>query len=141
MQSPGGGLGLPGFDLDPASRRNLIRQVLGDSMGTLIVTPKEVDVMVDTLSDILADGLNEALHPGHLRRRGGSNPLMLGLHALTTARNPSTWAAICSAMAAGSSPAQSLGKWEAMTVFDRPLLDVGEGVVERRAHGGSGPLD
>lgn len=64
VQSPGGGLGLPGFDLDPASRRNLIRQVLGDSMGTLIVTPKEVDVMVDTLSDILADGLNEALHPG-----------------------------------------------------------------------------
>lgn len=54
----------PVFGLDPESRRTLIRQVLGDSMGTLIVTPKEVDVMVDTLSDILADGLNEALHPG-----------------------------------------------------------------------------
>lgn len=61
---PGNGLGLPALGLDPEARRNLIRQVLGDSMGTLIVTPKEVDVMVDTLSDILSDGINEALHPG-----------------------------------------------------------------------------
>lgn len=52
------------LNLDPESRRNLIRQVLGDSMGTLVVTPKEVDVMVESISDMLADGLNEALHPG-----------------------------------------------------------------------------
>lgn len=46
------------------NRSQLIRELLGDSLGPLVVTPKEVDVMVDTLSDILADGLNEALHPG-----------------------------------------------------------------------------
>lgn len=45
-------------------RKELIAKVLGPSMGTLIVTPKEVDVLIDTLSGILADALNEALHPG-----------------------------------------------------------------------------
>lgn len=45
-------------------RRELIEEVLGPSMGTLIVTPKEVDILVDSISDILADALNEALHPG-----------------------------------------------------------------------------
>lgn len=50
--------------LDPAVRSDLIQEVLGPSMGRLVVTPKEVDLLVETLSDILADGLNEALHPG-----------------------------------------------------------------------------
>lgn len=45
-------------------RSALIKRVLGDSMGTLIVTPKEIDALVETLSDVLADGLNESLHPG-----------------------------------------------------------------------------
>lgn len=45
-------------------RREFIEEVLGPSMGTLIVTPKEVDVLVESISDILADALNEALHPG-----------------------------------------------------------------------------
>jgi len=54
----------PIYPLDAESRRSLIREVLGESMGTLVVTPKEVDVMVESISDILADGLNEALHPG-----------------------------------------------------------------------------
>lgn len=49
---------------DESTRLDMIQRVLGDSMGTLIVTPKEIDVMVETLSDVLADGLNEALHPG-----------------------------------------------------------------------------
>lgn len=48
----------------PAARKEFIRQVLGPSMGSLIVTPKEVDVLVESVSDILADSLNEALHPG-----------------------------------------------------------------------------
>lgn len=50
--------------LDSASRNELIKEILGESMGSLVVTPKEVDVLVETLSDVLADGLNEALHPG-----------------------------------------------------------------------------
>ena len=85
----------------------------------------------------------------HLRRGGGANPLIQSRESLrraadhccnlTTVRNPSISAAICSATAEGSSPAQSLGKREAMTGLDRSLLDVGKGVVEGRAHGGSGP--
>ena len=58
----GGGEGMA--HLRAVNRNQLIREVLGDSMGSLVVTPKEIDVMVDTLSDVLADGLNEALHPG-----------------------------------------------------------------------------
>lgn len=50
--------------LDAARRRAVIQQVLGDSMGRLVVTPKDIDIMVESLSDVLADGLNEALHPG-----------------------------------------------------------------------------
>ncbi len=50
--------------LDPQIRSELLQEVLGNSMGRLVVTPKEVDLLVETLSDILADGLNEALHPG-----------------------------------------------------------------------------
>ena len=50
--------------LDGARRRAVIQEVLGGWMGSLVVTPKEIDVMVDSLSDVLADGLNEALHPG-----------------------------------------------------------------------------
>lgn len=52
----------PAFDA--ARRRAVIQEVLGKSMGSLVVTPKDIDVMVDSLSDVLADGLNEALHPG-----------------------------------------------------------------------------
>jgi len=45
-------------------RRAVIQEVLGDSVGRLIVTPKDIDVMIESISDVLADGLNEALHPG-----------------------------------------------------------------------------
>lgn len=52
------------FLFDPHVRQSLVQEVLGPSMGRLVVTPKEVDLLVETLSDILADALNEALHPG-----------------------------------------------------------------------------
>lgn len=62
-QAPGGWIQMAAR-LGAAERQALFRDILGDALGPLVVTPKEVDVMVDTLSDILADGLNEALHPG-----------------------------------------------------------------------------
>ncbi len=33
-------------------------------MGNVIVTPKDIDVIIDDLSIIIANGLNIALHPG-----------------------------------------------------------------------------
>jgi spore protease len=32
-------------------------------LGTLIITPKEVDVLAKELSDVVAGGINYALHP------------------------------------------------------------------------------
>ncbi|NPV52764.1 MAG: GPR endopeptidase [Firmicutes bacterium] len=51
------------FTLTPDQKRNLIRQVLSPYMGTLIVTPKEIDDMIDDIARIVAGGLNAALHP------------------------------------------------------------------------------
>ena len=33
-------------------------------MGTLVVTPKEIDVLIDDAAWVVAAGLNVALHPG-----------------------------------------------------------------------------
>lgn len=62
--SPGGGAGANRFAVDPQMRQGLMEEVFRPFMGQLIVTPKEVDLLVESLSDILADALNEALHPG-----------------------------------------------------------------------------
>jgi len=40
----------------------LLDQVLFEGFGELVVTPKEVDMLIDYLSDIIADSLNMALH-------------------------------------------------------------------------------
>lgn len=40
----------------------MVRQVLSQNMGELVVTPKEVDMLIDDVSRIIADGLNLALH-------------------------------------------------------------------------------
>lgn len=41
----------------------LIKEVLDPFVGDLIVTPKEVDLMTDSLSKIIANGINIALQP------------------------------------------------------------------------------
>lgn len=41
----------------------MIREVLQPFIGNLMVTPKEVDNMITDLSQIIADGINLALHP------------------------------------------------------------------------------
>ncbi len=47
---------------DTKLRYPLIKEVLNDSIGELIVTPKEVDKIIDDVSKIIANGINGAVH-------------------------------------------------------------------------------
>lgn len=49
-------------DMDEDQLDIMVRQVLSENMGQLVVTPKEVDMLIDDVSRIVADGLNLALH-------------------------------------------------------------------------------
>lgn len=51
-------------DLSDEDKYALIEEVLNPFMGNVIVTPKDIDVIIDDLSIIVANGLNMALHPG-----------------------------------------------------------------------------
>ena len=42
----------------------LIKEVLEPFMPNVVVTPKEIDLIIDDLSIIIANGLNIALHHG-----------------------------------------------------------------------------
>ncbi|NLY52797.1 MAG: GPR endopeptidase [Firmicutes bacterium] len=50
--------------IDAATKRRVLRQLLEPYMGTLVVTPKEIDVLIDDAAWVVAAGLNTALHPG-----------------------------------------------------------------------------
>lgn len=41
---------------------NMVNEVLSQGMGDLVVTPKEVDMLIDDVSKIISEGLNLALH-------------------------------------------------------------------------------
>lgn len=41
-----------------------VRKVLGSHFGTMVVTPKEVDVLINDVSKVIAGALNMSLHPG-----------------------------------------------------------------------------
>lgn len=43
---------------------NLLKQVLSPSVGDFVVTPKEIDTQVERAADIIANGINIALHEG-----------------------------------------------------------------------------
>jgi spore protease len=45
-------------------RSQLIDDVLIPTVGDLMVTPKEIDVLINEVSRVIAGGLNVALHPG-----------------------------------------------------------------------------
>lgn len=47
-----------------AERQESIRDVLAPEMGDLVVTPKEVDLLVGEVAKVVASSLNIALHPG-----------------------------------------------------------------------------
>ncbi|MCP8967184.1 GPR endopeptidase [Ectobacillus ponti] len=49
--------------LEDAEKRKLIHEVLSPLGHNLMVTPKEVDAFIEDMANILASGLNAALHP------------------------------------------------------------------------------
>ncbi len=51
-------------ELSNQDRYALIEEVLNPFAGDVIVTPKDINVLIDDLSIIIANGLNIALHPG-----------------------------------------------------------------------------
>ncbi len=51
-------------DIDKNEKYQLIQEVLNPYIGNLIVTPKEIDDIIERISKIIANGLNIALHKG-----------------------------------------------------------------------------
>ncbi|KOA21251.1 germination protease precursor [Clostridium homopropionicum DSM 5847] len=50
-------------NLDREEKQNLINEVLYPQLGNMIVTPKEIDLVIDVVSKIVANGINIALQP------------------------------------------------------------------------------
>lgn len=50
--------------LDREEKMLLINEVLSPQMKDMMVTPKEIDSLIEDISDVVADGLNISLHPG-----------------------------------------------------------------------------
>ncbi len=48
--------------MDETQLDTLVQQVVYKGLGDLVVTPKEIDLLMDYVADILADGLDMALH-------------------------------------------------------------------------------
>ena len=44
-------------------QKGLIDEVLGARLGDLMVTPKEIDILINDMADVLAEALNRALQP------------------------------------------------------------------------------
>ena len=51
-------------DMNRDDKYKLIQEALHPYYGHLMVTPKEVDRLIEDISVVIADGLNVALHPG-----------------------------------------------------------------------------
>lgn len=51
-------------DVSSEDKYSLIQDVLQPFMKNVVVTPTDIDVLIDDLSIIIANGLNIALHPG-----------------------------------------------------------------------------
>jgi len=58
-----GGLSQAGGPPPGPQQRAVLEEVLGPYMGELIMTPKEIDVLVEDVAEMLAEGLNQGLHP------------------------------------------------------------------------------
>ena len=50
-------------NIDRNEKGALIREVLEPFVGDLVVTPKEIDLMIESLSKIISNGINIALQP------------------------------------------------------------------------------
>lgn len=67
-QVPGGQMGGSRYDafglpVDPQQKRYMIGQLLQPYMGTMIVTPRDIDTLIDDIAAVVAGGINAALHP------------------------------------------------------------------------------
>ncbi|OGO78186.1 MAG: hypothetical protein A2Y23_14330 [Clostridiales bacterium GWB2_37_7] len=51
-------------EMNRDDKYKLIQEVLYPYFGHLMVTPKEVDRLIEDIAVVIADGLNVALHPG-----------------------------------------------------------------------------
>ena len=40
------------------------RELLGTELGNMIVTPRDIDMIISSCAAMLAGGINRALHPG-----------------------------------------------------------------------------
>ncbi|MCM0648839.1 GPR endopeptidase [Clostridium swellfunianum] len=49
--------------IDKSEKQRMIEEILNPYIGNLMVTPKEVDLVVDSLSKVIANGINIALQP------------------------------------------------------------------------------
>jgi spore protease len=49
--------------LSETERRDLVCSVLSPHLGNLVVTPKEIDAIIEDMAKVIAGGLNVALHP------------------------------------------------------------------------------
>jgi spore protease len=49
--------------LSDQDRQTIVRQVLPEVLGDLMVTPKEVDQLIQDIADVIAGGINQAMHP------------------------------------------------------------------------------
>lgn len=50
-------------DMDRTEKYKLINEVISPYVGNLMVTPKEIDRLIDDIAVVVANGLNLALHP------------------------------------------------------------------------------
>lgn len=51
-------------EISSEEKYNLIREVLNPYMKNVVVTPTDIDKVIDDISIVIANGLNMALHPG-----------------------------------------------------------------------------
>lgn len=49
--------------IDKNEKQHMIEEILNPYVGDLMVTPKEVDLVIDSLSKVIANGINIALQP------------------------------------------------------------------------------
>lgn len=50
-------------NLSDQDRHTIVRQVLPEALGDLMVTPKEVDTLIADIARVIAGGINQAVHP------------------------------------------------------------------------------
>lgn len=50
-------------DIDKSEKKMLIKEVLSANVGELIVAPKEVDMIIESLSKVISNGINMGIQP------------------------------------------------------------------------------